>query len=181
MTSDDAWVGEAQPYLAPRAPGQADAWTSEAAARGRKGGQRLLAVEEVDPPAAVRAFFGTEGGEKVVVRRRLVLLDGKPVELADSYYPAAIARGTALAEMRKIPGGAVTLLADLGFPPAEEVDEDVAAETATPEQYEVLGLSAESPVLVLTRFTRSTTGQPTEVAVMTMTRHLQYRQSTKGS
>ncbi|MGW3308337.1 UTRA domain-containing protein [Streptomyces sp. NPDC001073] len=181
MTSDDAWVGEAQPYLAPRAPGQADAWTSEAATRGRKGGQRLLTVEEVDPPAAVRAFFDTEAGEKVVVRRRLVLLDGEPVELADSYYPAAIARGTALAEMSKIPGGAVTLLADLGFPPADEVDEDVAPKIAAPEEYEALRLPAESAVLVLTRFTRSTTGQPTEVAVMTMARHLHYRQSRKGS
>ena len=180
MTSDDAWVGDAQPYLTPRASGQADAWTSETAARGRRGGQRLIAVEEVDPPPAVQAFFGTSDGEKVVVRQRLVLLDDQPIELADSYYPAAIARGTALAEMRKIPGGAVTLLANLGFPPADEVDEDVAAETATPQQREALGLPTNSAVLVLTRFTRSTNGQPTEVAVMTMTRHLQYRQR-KGS
>ncbi|MDX3129629.1 UTRA domain-containing protein [Streptomyces europaeiscabiei] len=176
MGSNDAWMGEAQPYLAPRRAGEQDAWSAEAAAHGRRGGQRLLAVEEVDPPAPVRDFFRTEPGEAVVVRRRLILLDDKPVELADSYYPARIARGTRLAEHGKIPGGAVTLLATLGFTPEEDPPEDVHATTATASQCAALDLPPGAPVLVLTRFTTSTTGEPMEVSVMTMTRHLQYRQ-----
>lgn len=176
MGSDDAWVGEAQPYLAPRGAGEQDAWSTEAAAHGRRGGQRLLAVEEVDPPSPVRDFFRTEPGEAVVVRRRLILLDDEPVELADSYYPARIARGTRLAEHGKIPGGAVTLLATLGFTPEDDPLEDVHATTATTSQCAALDLPPGAPVLVLTRFTTSTTGEPMEVSVMTMTRHLQYRQ-----
>ncbi|MER6253628.1 UTRA domain-containing protein [Streptomyces sp. NPDC001584] len=181
MTSEDAWVGEAQPYLAPRGKGEADAWTAEAAARGRKGTQRLLVVEEVDPPAAVRSFLRTSAGESVVVRRRLILLDGEPVELADSYYPAHIAAGTPLAETGKISGGAVTLLAELGYSPADCPLEDVAAATATAQQCQALGLSTGTAVLVLTRFTTSTNGEPMEVSVMTMTRHLQYRQKKEAS
>ncbi|MEE6269145.1 UTRA domain-containing protein [Streptomyces diastatochromogenes] len=176
MSSDDAWIGEAQPYLAPRQPGERDAWSTEAAARGRRGSQRLLAVEEVDPPESVRAFLGVATTEKVVVRRRLILLDSQPVELADSYYPAHIARGTGLAEMGKIPGGAVTLLAKLGFTAESDPLEDVAAAAATTSECEALGLPARTPVLVLTRFTTSTLGTPMEVSIMTMTRHLQYRQ-----
>ncbi|MEU6053110.1 UTRA domain-containing protein [Streptomyces xanthochromogenes] len=180
MSSDDAWVGEAQPYLAPRQPGERDAWSDESAARGRRGTQRLLAVAEVEPPESVRAFLGS-ANEKVVVRRRLILLDDQPVELADSYYPLHIARGTGLALMGKIPGGAVTLLAQLGFAAENDPLEDVAAATASASECEALGLQAGAAVLVLSRFTRSTRGVPMEVSVMTMTRHLQYRQRKQAS
>ncbi|MFJ3673682.1 GntR family transcriptional regulator [Streptomyces sp. NPDC090106] len=176
MSSNDAWMGEAQPYLTPRKAGERDAWSAEAAAHGRRGSQRLLTVEEVDPPAPVRAFLELDPSERAIVRRRLVLLDDEPVELADSYYPAHIAKGTPLAERRKIPGGAVTLLASLGYTSGDSPLEDVAAAAATPDECEALGLPLGAPVLVLTRFTVSTAGEPMEVSVMTMTRHLQYRQ-----
>nr|WP_256917476.1 UTRA domain-containing protein [Streptomyces hilarionis] len=181
MSSDDTWIGDAQPYLAPRREGERDAWSSEAAARGRRGTQRLLAAEEVDPPAAVRDFFGIGPEEKAVVRRRLILLDGKPIELADSYYPVHVARGTQLARAGKIRGGAVTLLASMGFTPEDSPLEDVAAKIASPSQCESLGLQPGAPVLVLTRFTRSIAGEPVEVSVMTMTRHLRYRQRKEAS
>ncbi|MGX1913582.1 GntR family transcriptional regulator [Streptomyces phaeochromogenes] len=181
MTSNDAWIGDARPYLAPRAAGEQDAWSAEAAAHDRRGGQRLLSVEEVDPPEPVRAFFGIDLGEKVVVRRRLILLDDLPVELADSYYPTHIARGTRLAERGKVPGGAITLLAELGHVPEAEPLEDVAAAVATISQCNDLGLPTGSPVLILTRFTRSATGEPIEVSIMTVTRHLQYRQRKQAS
>jgi DNA-binding GntR family transcriptional regulator len=109
------------------------------------------------------------------------LLDDEPVELADSYYPAHIARGTPLTELSRIPGGAVTLLANLGYVPADEAIEDVAATTATTAQCQALGLPTDTAVLVLTRFTTSTAGEPMEVDVMTMTRHLQYRQRKEAS
>ncbi|MFI6881161.1 UTRA domain-containing protein [Streptomyces sp. NPDC050400] len=176
MSSDDAWIGDAQPYLTPREPGERDAWSSEAAARGRRGTQRLLAVEEVDPPSAVRAFFRLSATEKAIVRRRLILLDDAPVELADSYYPTRIAQGTQLAEQGKIRGGAVSLLASMGFEPEPDPLEDVSAAVASPSQCDALTLSPGSPVLVLTRFTNSRSGEPMEVSVMTMTRHLRYRQ-----
>ncbi|WP_217208880.1 GntR family transcriptional regulator [Streptomyces sp. AC550_RSS872] len=181
MGSNDAWIGDAQPYLTPRQAGEPDAWSMEAAARGRRGSQQLLAVEEVDPPSLVRDFLGVGPREKVVVRRRLILLDDEPVELADSYYPARIAHGTRLAERRKIPGGAVTLLAELGFTPEDEPLEDVSAATASPGQCTALKLPPGTPVLVLTRFTTSTSGEPMEVSVMAMTRHLQYRQRKQAS
>ncbi|MER7048924.1 UTRA domain-containing protein [Streptomyces jumonjinensis] len=181
MSSDDAWIGDAQPYLAARKRGEADAWSAEAAARGRQGSQQLLAVEEVEAPSAVREFLRVPQGELAVVRRRLILLDGKPVELADSYYPAHVARDTQLAASTKIRGGAVTLLAALGFTPEDEPLEDVAAAIATPGQCEALGLRPGTPVLVLTRFTRSAAGEPIEVSIMTMTRNLRYRQRKEAS
>ncbi|GGR54903.1 GntR family transcriptional regulator [Streptomyces roseolus] len=174
--ADDAWIGEAAPYLAPREAGQSDAWTDEAARRGRRGGQRLLHAGEVEAPEAVRAALGLSVGERAVVRRRLILLDDRPVELADSYYPLSVASGTSLAEPRKVPGGAVTLLEELGYVGAEVV-EDVSAGLAAGEEREHLGLAEGSAVLRLLRLTRTADGTPMEAALMVMPdgRHLTYR------
>ncbi|MFB9558665.1 UTRA domain-containing protein, partial [Streptomyces roseoviridis] len=136
---DDQWVSESAPYIRPREGGSSNAWTEEAARRGRRGGQKTLSVTITVAPEEVRAALGLAQGEEVVVRRRLILLDDDPVELSDSYYPAAIAAGTRLADPRKIPGGAVGLLADLGFV-GEDTVEHVRADIATSEQAELLGL-----------------------------------------
>lgn len=102
------------PYLTPGEKGRGDAWAADAAAQGRRGTQRILYAGEVAAPAEVARLLGLAEGESVVVRRRLILLDDEPNELTDTYYPVGIARGTGLAGMAKIPGGAVTLLARLG-------------------------------------------------------------------
>ncbi|WP_370414567.1 GntR family transcriptional regulator [Streptomyces fradiae] len=176
MSSDEAWISETAPYLAPRGPGQSDAWTEEAARRGRRGGQRLLQASEVDAPEVVRAALQLPTGERVIVRRRLILLDEQPVELADSYYPVSIAGGTPLAKPGKVRGGAVTLLKELGYTGAEVV-EDVSAALATAEECELLGLPEGSAVLRLLRLTRTADGTPMEAALMAMPdgRHLTYR------
>ncbi|MFI2432230.1 UTRA domain-containing protein [Streptomyces sp. NPDC018693] len=96
------------PYLTPREKEQPDAWGAEAAARGGKGGQRIVYAGEVAAPDEAAALLGLAPGETVVVCRRVIELDGDRCELTDTYYPAALARGTRLAEKRKIPGGAVT-------------------------------------------------------------------------
>ncbi|MFI8323448.1 GntR family transcriptional regulator [Streptomyces sp. NPDC085529] len=174
--SGDAWISETAPYLAPREPGQGDAWTDEAARRGRRGGQRLLYAGEVEAPDAVRVALGLPAGERVVVRRRLILLDDRPVELADSYYPLSVAGGTPLAEPRKVPGGAVTLLKELGYLGAEVV-EDVSAGLATAGEREHLELPEGGAVLRLLRLTRTAAGAPMEASLMVMPagRHLTYR------
>ncbi|MEU2508854.1 UTRA domain-containing protein [Streptomyces sp. NPDC007863] len=178
----DAWISETAPYLAPREPGRSDAWTEEAARRGRRGGQRLLHAGEVEAPDAVRAAWGLPAGERVVVRRRLILLDDRPVELADSYYPLSVAGGTPLAAPRKVPGGAVTLLKELGYV-GSDVVEDVSAGLATGEEREHLGLAESSAVLRLLRLTRTADGTPVEAALMVMPdgRHLTYRLGKGGA
>lgn len=87
--------------------GTGDAWSAEAAAQGRVGTQRLLGASVADPPESVRVALGLQPGEQVVVRSRLMMVDDRPVEIATSYYPAAIAAGTSLAEQGKIRGGAI--------------------------------------------------------------------------
>ncbi|MFJ4032287.1 GntR family transcriptional regulator [Streptomyces griseoluteus] len=170
--SDSKWVSASMPYLTPREWGQGDAWGAEAAARGGKGGQRIVHVGEVPASDEVAALLGVAVGEAVVVRRRVIELDGLPVELTDTYYPTAIARGTRLAERGKIPGGAVTLLAELGHR-GVRVREDVTARMPDPDERETLRLDTGEPVLRLNRVTLDEVGQPIQTDLIVMPAHRQ--------
>ncbi|MEO3750136.1 UTRA domain-containing protein [Streptomyces sp. B6B3] len=170
------WESESVAYLVPRPAGRGDAWAEEASRGGGRGMQRLLEVRELVPPEDVGVALGLETGECAVVRRRVMYLDERPVELTDSYYPATVARGTRLAEARKIPGGAVTFVAELGHA-IREVVEDVAVDLPAPEARDVLQLAAGEPVLVLTRTSMTADLLPVEVSRMVMPRghRLRYR------
>ncbi|MDX3522803.1 UTRA domain-containing protein [Streptomyces scabiei] len=164
---ENRWVSTSMPYLTPRERGRGDAWGADAAARGRRGTQRILYAGEVAAPAEVARLLGQAEGEPVVVRRRLILLDDDPHELTDSYYPVHIARGTALAGTARIPGGAVTLLARLGHVGAL-VREDVTADNPDDEERATLRTAPDEPVLRLTRVTLDRDGRPVQVDRMVM-------------
>ncbi|WFE27737.1 UTRA domain-containing protein [Solwaraspora sp. WMMD791] len=143
--TEPGWTSSSDPYLVAQ---QHDAWSAEAAGRGRVGTQQLLGVETVDADTQVRRALGLAA-----------------VELADSYYPEPIAAGTPLADNHKIKGGAVRVLADLGLTP-HQVSEHVTARRPTDQEQELLDIPTDEPLLVLTRISRAATGQPVEYAVM---------------
>jgi DNA-binding GntR family transcriptional regulator len=112
-----------------------------------------------------------------VVRRRTILLDDRPVEQADSWYPTGIADGTALARPGKIKGGAITLLADLGYT-AHEAREEIEVRAATADESTELALPKGAPVIVLRRTSLTAEEVPFEASVMVMApqdRRLRYR------
>lgn len=158
-------------YMAPAEEGQPYSWISQAGARGQRGSNKVVSVIETAPPARVAAALGLESTGVAVLRVRLGLLDGEPAELVHSYYPADLARGTRLADRRKIPGGSPTLLADMGYPPREQVDE-VAARQATTPEYEALEIPGDVPVLEVFRVVYSDNRRPIEVTVLVKPGHL---------
>jgi GntR family transcriptional regulator len=164
MTAAGPWTSVSMPYVSGH---RGDAWGAEAAEHGGKGTQKLLSVDEMAAPTTVAGMLGLDPGQPVVVRRRLMLFNDHPVELVDSYYPATIAQGTRLADPRKIPGGAVAFLAELGHPP-RRVREDVSARLATPDERTALRLDAPSCVLLLSRTLFTEHDLPIEASVMTM-------------
>ncbi|MFD5745961.1 GntR family transcriptional regulator [Streptomyces sp. NPDC127033] len=170
--SADAWVSTSMPYLTPQTPGQPDPWGAELAARGRSGSQRITDAGEVAAPPGVAGLLGVVTGETVVVRRRVMYLDDLPCELTDTYYPVSIARGTRLAGTAKIPGGAVTLLAELGHV-GVRVQEDVTAAMPDEDEREALSMGPGEPVLRLTRVTFDGEDRPFQVDTMTMPAHRQ--------
>lgn len=152
------------PYVTPQ---QGDPWAADAAARGQVGSQRVISAEVVQPSPDVQRALELEPGELVVVRRRLILADDRPVELADSYYPATIAAGTPLADTKRIKGGAVRYLHEIGLPP-EDVTEEIAARLPTTAEAELLAVTATTALLVLMRVSRPTGRDPVEYDVNLM-------------
>lgn len=161
--TQDRWIGSSTPYIE---SGKGDAWGKEAAARGRSGTQRILGARTQPAPRSVAEGLQVEPGTPVVARQRLILLDEQPIEFATSHWPADIAAETQLAATGKIRGGAVTLLAELGYS-AGRVDEDVQTRPPTKEEAEALQLRDNTEwVLVLTRTISTPDGRPYEVSVM---------------
>lgn len=175
MASDE-WVSASTPYVAPRRKGERDAWTEEAAAHGAKGGQRLTFAGEVPAPTEVAEAFGITEDDTAVARKRVITLDGEPIELTDTYYPAAIAAGTPLADPQKIKGGAVTLLSTLGHT-STQIHESVTARMPNESERDALKLGDRDPVLTLTRIASNSEGEPIQIDLIAMPargRHLRY-------
>lgn len=164
MTSNDEWTSESMPYVTPHA-GDGDAWAAEAASHGGRGTQNLAHAGEIAAPRPIAQALGVKEGDAVVVRRRVIRLDDAPVELADTYYPTRVASGTPLAESRKIKGGAVNLLANLGYRTAR-VREDVTARMPTDHERSELQMTGVEPVLVLERVVIDGDGHPIQADVM---------------
>jgi GntR family transcriptional regulator len=146
-------------------------WISEAEKAGSPASSELLAVDEVVPPVAVRRVFGLDEDEVALLRRQLLLLQGKPCELVEVYIPLDLAQGTELMGDNLVRGGVGRVLAESGFPPIRCVDK-VAARWPTPEQYRALKMPTKLPVLRTFRVTYSVGDRPIEVGIMAKAGHL---------
>lgn len=162
------WVTASAPYLAPRTAGEPDPWAQEAARAGLTGRHHLTVVERRSVPDVVAVRLGIDSGAAAVLRRRVVTLDERPVEVSDSWYPLAVADGTALAEAKPIRGGASRLLADLGYLPVRHTEDVGVCDPPA----EIAALLGPESVLELIRTSYTETDMPFEVAVMLMTREM---------
>lgn len=154
------WKTSSVAYLIPPDPGQPDAWTTETKGRGTQ----RLEVGSVGAPPLVAEALGVPIDAHVVARTRVLSVAGKPVEVAVSYYPPNVAEGTALAREAPIKGGAVRLLADLGYLTHRAV-EDVSADGAAPEIAGALGVTPGFPVLLTQRTSYTSDDLPFECMV----------------
>lgn len=152
-------------YTAPDSDGTRMTWKRQCAELGMAGTQKTGRIEEVPAPDNVAAFLGVEPGEPVIVRPRVMLADGEAVELADSYYPVDVARGTPLAEPRLLRGGPYAALAAAGHLPVERLEE-VSVRPALAGEQSALKLSAEECIISLIRTVFTEGQRPVECCVM---------------
>lgn len=158
-------------YMAPSPSGEPYRWLTDAASFGAPARSTLLDVTGAEPPADVADALALQPETTAILRYQLLSIDDEPAELVASYYPVEIAEGTALTERRRIPGGTPTLLASLGYPPRLSVDR-VSARVATQEQYRLLRLPADLPVLRTLRVVFTDDDRPIEATVMVKAGHL---------
>lgn len=150
-------------------PGGGDAWAQAAQQSGRRGIQKLRNASRLaNPPAWVVSALKLPTTAEVVTRQRTMFLDDQPVELTDSYYPLEIAADTPLELPGRIKGGAVKVLAELGYV-ADHADEAVELD-AHPlgDEAQLLGIGPETRVVRIRRVVRTAAGAPFEAMEMVM-------------
>lgn len=136
---------------------------AEAAAQGHTAGQELRELAEVTVPPVVADRLGVAPGTRVWVRRRTTLIDDRPNQLADSFYPLdVVAAAPQIREENTGPGGGYARLDDAGYHLAEVSEEWSVRMPSGPETV-ALRLPPGTPVIDLTRTTYDSTGRPVEV------------------
>jgi GntR family transcriptional regulator len=154
-------------YLSVPPEGERNHWTTEGAKQGRRAHQQITFVGEVEPPEDVADNLRLPEAGTAVVRKRVMLLDDEPVELADSYYPTDLVRGSPIVETGKIPRGAPAVLLALGYPPRRAHD-TVYARMPTPDESRALHLAPGTPVFCIVRTVLSDDDRPITVDVMVL-------------
>lgn len=127
----------------------------------------LLSVGEEDTPADVARELGSR---RAVVRRRLTVVDGEAVEVADSYLPPALARELGLDTERKIRGGVERVLEEAGLAQRSFVDV-VSAREPTQREMALLRLPAGISILRTLRTIRADDGRVVCVDVLAKAAH----------
>jgi GntR family transcriptional regulator len=138
------------------------AFIAEADKVGARPGVDMIEVSEESPIPEIAERLRLRRDDLAVVRRRRYLLDGRPVELATSYIPAAIAHGTAIERENTGPGGIYARLEELGHR-LDHFEEEVSTRMPTADETRALGLLPAVPVIHLVRTAYAADGYPVEV------------------
>ena len=144
-----------------RASGKA-AFTAEAEKSGYAPQVDNITITRDKPNPIVAERLRLAADDDVVVRSRRYLADGRPVETATSYIPAAFAQGTKIEQTDTGPGGIYARLEDAGHTLAR-FTEEVGARMPTPEERRALQLATGVPVLTVVRTAYDTNDVAVEV------------------
>jgi GntR family transcriptional regulator len=141
------------------------AFAAEMTALGRIPRQEILGIEELAAPAFVAERLRLRGNAKVLVRRRRMWADEVPMQLADSYFPAKLVRGTSILNADAGPGGSYARLEELGRGPVH-FREELVSRMPTEHERQVLMLeAAATPVVELIRTAFDASGDAIEVFI----------------
>ncbi|WP_086786057.1 GntR family transcriptional regulator [Crossiella equi] len=124
-------------------------------------------VAEEQAPTYVARVLGLHEPARVWARRRRNLVDGHPVMLSVSYFPASLVAGSALTRANPGPGGVYARLRELGKP-AAAFREEIRARMPRGEEAKALRLEPGTPLVVIVRTAFTTTGEAIEVSEMTL-------------
>lgn len=117
-------------------------------------------------PVDLAPLMNLPTGSEVLVRDRVMgdPENSKPKQLATSYLPADLARGSRLADADTGPGGIYDRLEEMGHSPLRW-SEGVSARMPSPEEAEALNLPADVgvPLLRVVRVTTSSNGEVVEL------------------
>ena len=138
------------------------AFLAELEQEQRRPDVEVLKVGQERAPADVASRLQLEEGDRVLVRRRRYLADGQPMEIAASYLPWDLVKGSAITKTNTGPGGIYARLEEMGYR-LGRFTEDVSARMPTAEELRALQLRPGVPVFELVRVAHAEDGRPVEV------------------
>jgi GntR family transcriptional regulator len=142
------------------------AFLSDALAAGREASAEVE-VARGSAPADVAERLHLSEGELALIRRRRMLADGQPVQLATSYLPLRLVEGTQIEQVNTGSGGIYARLEELGHR-LGRFQEDVSARMPLPDEARALRLSTGMPVIRVVRTAFDEQGAPVEVNDMVL-------------
>jgi GntR family transcriptional regulator len=141
---------------------------AEAAEQGHEASQLMREIGPVPAPAAVAERLGVETGDPVHVRRRTTLIDGRPNQLADSYYTLELADEVPALKVENTgPGGGFARIEEAGIR-LGRIREEITVRMPRGPEVSTLQLPEGTPVAELTRTVCDTKGRPVEVMLATI-------------
>lgn len=138
------------------------AYLAEAETEGMVPEVEVYHVGPAPAPDEIIVRLGLRRGSTVLIRSRLYRSDKQPTELATSYIPWWLAKGTAMCEVNPGPGGIYARIEESGHT-LDRFAEEVSARAPTAEEARALALGPGTPVLALVRTAYDTNGQAVEV------------------
>jgi GntR family transcriptional regulator len=129
-------------------------------------------IGRVAPTERIASVLGLSKGEETLVRRRVLYANDEPSQIADSYYPWSIAKGSkALLKEDAGNGGSYSRLAELGNMPVR-FTEDVNVRMPADAEQRTLELEGNQPVFEILHVAYTAEDRPVEVCVHVMPGHL---------
>lgn len=139
---------------------------SDALAAGREASAEVEVARGVAPPEIAERLHLSQG-DQVLIRRRRMLADGQPVQLATSYLPLQLVEGTQIEQADTGTGGTYARLEELGHR-LGRFQEDLSARMPLPDEARALRLGAGVPVIRVVRTAFDEQGAPVEVNEMVL-------------
>lgn len=158
-------------HIPPRGNGSGSSFAEGLHKVGLEPRTDLVQAEVVDPPPTVAKHLGIAGGEQTLIRKRHMFADDRPVQLASSYIPIAIAGSPDIAFPDTGPTGMYQRLAERGYRAVRFVEE-IEARRPSIEEIDFLKLSSGQHVLQVLRSAYDDAGKPLEAAINVFPSHL---------
>lgn len=129
-----------------------------------------VAVSEEPAPQDIAELLGIQPGDLALTRKRQMLADHLPVQMATSWVPLDIAAGSQITEVDTGPGGLYSRLADLGHRPAE-FTETVSVRLPNTDEQRFLRMDTEQRVYAIRRTAADEHGRIVEVNDIVLPAH----------
>lgn len=129
---------------------------------GRNVTSRTLRLQRAAPGPEAAALFGLEDGDTVIVLHRVRLLDGAPIYVTHKEFPAH--RFLAFERLYSETQSVSAIFKASGIARFHRAETRVRGGLAQPDEAEILGINAKTPVQYVTAINTDPEGNPIEIS-----------------